>query len=895
MKLDDLSGQMIPERVLTRWIERQGERLLPVQQKAIRKGLLKDQKDKKPLSMLISAPTSSGKSFCAEMAMIGALGRREKTVFLFPLKSLAEQAYRTMSQTYHDLGIKIVIATGDHPENDRAFKRGDYQVAIAIYEKFDLMLTESLDRLANIGLIVIDEIQTIADHSRGPILERLLTKVLASVYQPSLLALSAVIGDADNAAGRLADWLGAELVEEHSRPVDLIRGIAAEGSFRYRSYNDSREGEESFVKVECGDDPFDKFVEQLKVDGGHTLIFLKSRAETVERAFRLAAAVDWPEATQALKRLKGEEPSFLIRSLRQALGRGVAFHNSDLSAYQRQVIEEAFIEGEIRAIFSTTTLAMGVNLPADTVYLETVKYARGAYDSRPTLIPVSLSEFDNMTGRSGRLGLTEPTKPGRAIILAESDFDREILWNNYLKPESSDTVESALLDSSLESFLLNIVAAIGSADDIKPFMARTFYVHTGHSISEVAIAKALDSLTESGFITELPSGQKGATPLGRAIALSGLEVSQASWFAEQLSHGYPESFVGWLALALSAPDYDLPPGILSAYEQRNNLPLKQLYQSFDQHISAVAPLIDSEPSPRPLDYRRAASLKACLLLNEWSQLMPVERLEERYQIHLGQIINLGETAAHLISSLSTIIMAKEGQTALAAKLHDYAFSIRFGLPVEAKSLSRYFGSVWNRSDFAHVLKAKVASPIGLFELADPVLAALIKDQARLQQTKNILNQLKEEVPMDTRTSSAAVNNHRPNLAPITSPDSVEIDGRLEGERYLVNVNGFPVKLTGKSFKYFVKLAWSRLHRDSGWVYKEDIEIGFNQARYLYRMKNEVAAGLNFSWSMIENNRLGYYRLNVDPSRITINLENLKNHPDFEIRDLIKSGDGQTIH
>ena len=97
----------------------------------------------------------------------------------------------------------------------------------------------------------------------------------------------------------------------------------------------------------------------------------------------------------------------------------------------------------------------------------------------------------------------------------------------------------------------------------------------------------------------------------------------------------------------------------------------------------------------------------------------------------------------------------------------------------------------------------------------------------------------------------------------------------------------PVPLTGKSFKYFAKLAWSRLNDRNGWLYKEDIEIGFNQARYLYRMKNEISAAFDSGWSIVENNRLGYYRLRVDPDKIRVNQESLRNHPDWEVRSLFQ--------
>ena len=124
---------------------------------------------------------------------------------------------------------------------------------------------------------------------------------------------------------------------------------------------------------------------------------------------------------------------------------------------------------------------------------------------------------------------------------------------------------------------------------------------------------------------------------------------------------------------------------------------------------------------------------------------------------------------------------------------------------------------------------------------------------------------------------------------VIEPELIEVDGSFDRERYLVKIDGFPVRLTGKSFKYFTKLAWSRLNHGSGWVYKEDIEIGFNQARYLYRMKNEIKAGLKSCWPVVENNRLGYYRLRISPDKIKINVENLMDFPDIEVQGLINPG------
>jgi len=906
MLIDDLTKWGIPERIVELWRKRQGETLLPVQSRALRKGLLGNHKnydngEENPVRMVISAPTSSGKSFCAEMAMARALVLRRKTVMLFPLKSLAEQMYRLFQKTYGSLGIRCLIVTGDHPENDRRFRQGDYRIAVAIYEKFDLLLTDSLDALKNIGLVVIDEIQTIAEPGRGAVLERLLTKILASIYSPSLIGLSAVIGDSECSAGRLAAWLKATLIEENMRPVELIRGVAAEGTFRYRSYNDSSDGRETFVKIDAGDDPFDGFVRQLKADGGSTLVFLKSRMDTVRQAFKLAAAVKWDAAGEAMEKLEGEETSFLVRSLSQVLGRGVAFHNSDLSPYQREVVEQAFIDKSVRVIFSTTTLAMGVNLPAETVYLETVKYTSGEYNGRPSLVPVSRAEFDNMTGRAGRLGKNGSEnnngqrKPGRAIVLAETDFDREILWENYIAGDNAEPLRSAFESMPLADWLLNMLVTSGSADAAGGFRY-SFYSATGGRLDLADLETAMSLLVEHGLVRE-DDADNGyhPTPSGEAAARSGLSVKEAVYFMQKLKNDHPETGFGWTALALGSPDWNLPPGILTRFEQAHNVSLKTLYRLFDDKAAEARFLIGEEHHREPLSYRLAALLKALLLLDEWSRLVPVQKLEERYQMHLGQIISLGETAGHLAVALAVLVGARHVESPLLETLKGLAFSLRTGLPVSFEAWHRHFGDVLNRSDFAALEKNGLEKPEDLTSVSSEDLKRIIKGKYKFMLLNKKLESFKEEVYMER---CFGVADNYPDMAGSVAcimPEMIEVDGSSEGERYLVRINGFPVRLTGKSFKYFVKLAWSRLNRDSGWIYKEDIEIGFNQARYLYRMKNEIGESLNFAWPIIENNRLGYYRLNADPSRIHINLDNLKKHPDYEVSSIVASQDIRPVN
>ncbi len=120
-------------------------------------------------------------------------------------------------------------------------------------------------------------------------------------------------------------------------------------------------------------------------------------------------------------------------------------------------------------------------------------------------------------------------------------------------------------------------------------------------------------------------------------------------------------------------------------------------------------------------------------------------------------------------------------------------------------------------------------------------------------------------------------------------NSVRVEGAEEGQRFRVFINGVPVLLSGKSFSYFVKLAWAiKYNSNDGWVYKEEFEPGFNQARYLYRMKKEITDKLGNGWQVIENNRLGDYRLDASPDAVSLDEETLKNHPDYSIRSLFEA-------
>jgi replicative superfamily II helicase len=598
MQIEELIQEGLPKSVIDLWQQQIGPTLLPVQARAVRKGVLQadSRSAENGSNYLICAPTSSGKSFCAEMAAVRTIMARRRVIWLTPLRSLARQICTTLEKRYADLNLRSLIVSGDEPNNDRPFLENRYDVAVVIYEKADALLTARPDRLAGVGLVVADEVQLAFDPDRGAVVDRLLTRVKTSRMAVRLLGLSATLDD--RASDLLARWLDADLISEATRPVDLLCGVAAAGNCRFRSFNTGKDHTEVFPEPAAGEDNTDFLLDVVKDTPGPALVFLKSRQDTVSLAFRLSGAVSWPPARTALDQLAAEEPSFLIRALTRALQHGVAFHSADLTRRQREIVEQAFMDKEVRAISATTTLALGVNLPAQSVFMETVRYDCGPGLERPVLVPISRQEFDNMAGRAGRLGCNEGGR-GRAVLLAESEFEREVLWENYIRPNRDrDTVTVPHCGCSSELVLNLIVSNTArSRRDLETALAATLSSTANQSPTPDYVQAALEHLVADGFVrVDRHSGHLEARPLGRAVACKGLSLSDALRYRDQLDRQLPESQIGWLALAATGRDWRLPSGFLSASEMAEQGPLRLLYERFDHALTDVWLLVARRPS-----------------------------------------------------------------------------------------------------------------------------------------------------------------------------------------------------------------------------------------------------------------------------------------------------------
>jgi len=208
----------IPEKLKELYISAGIAELYPPQAKCIDEGLLTGR------NLLISIPTASGKTLIAEMAMHQHIANGGKCLYTVPLKALASEKF----DEFGNKGVKIGIATGDLDRRDDMLGRND--IIVATSEKVDSLLRNSSSWIADITLLVIDEIHLIDSDGRGPTLEMVIAKLRDRNPRMQIIGLSATIGNPQLLAG----WLDAGLITSTWRPVDLRQGVFCDNRIYFR-------------------------------------------------------------------------------------------------------------------------------------------------------------------------------------------------------------------------------------------------------------------------------------------------------------------------------------------------------------------------------------------------------------------------------------------------------------------------------------------------------------------------------------------------------------------------------------------------------------------------------------------------------------------------------------
>lgn len=407
-------------------------------------------------SVLVAAPTGSGKTTVAEFAVY--LARRERNAKIFyttPIKALSNQKFHELCAEYGE--EEVGLLTGD------VNLRGDAPIVVMTTEVLRNMIYADSKTLDDLAFVVLDEVHFLGDRFRGAVWEEIILHLPRTVR---LVSLSATVSNAEE----FGDWMHAvrgetDVVLSEHRPVPLYQHVLTskalmplfvdrEGELaragkvnpelwmlggRGRGGRGGRDGgrdrgrsrggqpQRRTRRISRGDiaraldetqllpaivfifsrNGCDQAVRQCMFEG-ITLTTREEREEIRRVAFKLVDSLS-DEDRRVLE----------TREWIAGLERGVAAHHAGLLPAFKAVVEELFQRRLVKLVFATETLALGINMPARAVVIERLDKFNG--EQR---VPLTSGEFTQLTGRAGRRGIDVE---GHSVVVWSDAVDVEEL------------------------------------------------------------------------------------------------------------------------------------------------------------------------------------------------------------------------------------------------------------------------------------------------------------------------------------------------------------------------------------------------------------------------------------------------------------------------------------
>lgn len=456
MQLNEVKGPGVDEYLLNQLRSWGIVSLTEIQQKAISSGIADGK------SMIVCAPTSSGKTLVGEIAILSRLHAGHRAIYLVSHKALADQKYEDFNNRFGENAknpiASVGLSTGDRDEGDY-----DAQLLVATYEKaLGLIVSELINpKRALRALIVADELQILGDKSRGPNIESLCA-ILKQQNVEQFVALTATINNPEDLAG----WLICDSVVSYTRDVTLKQQVWYQEKGHQKIF-----GQTEGMDLESGhsypSNTIDAVNLLLKSDFGPVLVFTESRREATNFANEYSrTCLRSADGLQIAEQLElFSEPTESSDQLKQNAERNVAFHTADLTPQERIVIEQGFLDSKFEVCFATSTLAAGVNFP-----FKTVLFPKLTYQWREGKI--SVSDYRNMSGRAGRLGMHDV---GFSVLLPQNTF--ELNHANLLISPENENIVSQLVSFSMRRSALMLIASsiVNQFSALNSFFENTLY------------------------------------------------------------------------------------------------------------------------------------------------------------------------------------------------------------------------------------------------------------------------------------------------------------------------------------------------------------------------------------------------------------------------------------
>jgi len=381
-------------------------------------------------SVIVSAPTGSGKTLVAEFAIHAALHRSRRIAYTTPLKALSNQKYADFGRQWGAENVGIL--TGDVKVNPRA------PVVVMTTEILRNMFYSG--GLPGLDTVVLDECHYMGDEGRGTVWEEIIVNCPKDV---ALVALSATVRNVNE----IADWIGLVhrpivAVTHPHRPVPL-QYLVADLSGEIHTYDAVRHGKVRLLGEERDSGGYNDrgrwytrrvvdptvMLDELESRGWLPAIYFIFSRAGCERAMETVLAEGKPllsreqrrQVDEAIREQIGENPTIaespLNQTIFQALGMGVGLHHAGILPTVKRFTELLFERGLCKVVFATETMSLGIHMPAKSVVLQSLtKRTDRGFRS------LTHNELTQMAGRAGRRGIDPEGKCVMALDVRDG-FD----------------------------------------------------------------------------------------------------------------------------------------------------------------------------------------------------------------------------------------------------------------------------------------------------------------------------------------------------------------------------------------------------------------------------------------------------------------------------------------
>lgn len=732
----------LPAPILESWKELYPTGLNELQILAVNDGgVLSDE------SLLVVAPTSSGKTFVGELATAKVMSENRKAIFLFPYKALVNEKFDQFTALYQEkLGYRVIRCTGDYSDQTGKLLQGKYDLAILTYEMFLSVSLERPELLHSLGLVVVDEVQFITDPTRGITVELILTHLLLARTKginPQIVCLSAVVGDVNN----FDSWLGSRSVIMRKRPIPLVEGVIdRNGIFQFIDVDGVARTEQFIPSHEIrqrrdkpsGQDVIVPLVKKLLIDNEKVIVFRNMRGKAQGCAAYLAADLGLVPATDAIKALPKSDSSSASQLLHECLQGGTAFHTSNLMREEREVVERAFRNpvGQIQILAATTTVAAGINTPADTVIIAENEF-RGE-DGRS----FTIAEYKNMAGRAGRLGIRDR---GRSIIYAETAHQRQMLFSRYIQG-SLENLHSTFQNDHIDTWLLRLLAQARSVprDEVPGLFARSYggYLQnlknpTWQDQMIAVIEEKIQRMISLDLVEE-ENERVSLTLIGQACGRSSLAFSSAMRLVELFKDSGDDvtpMLVVSLVQCLEEMDRIYTPVGANGKGKEQEWPGRLSTIINVRHIRTLQRHVSD-----PKAY--IARCKRACIIHDWINGVSVNDIEVRYTtnkyfsaVNYGDIRSIVDSTRYHLRSVNQIVsLLIPDPLKFGEEMEDFINQLEAGVPQAALSLLNISGL--RRGDILAIHIAGFNSPEALTEKSPEELEQILGHE--------IVNRLKEK-------------------------------------------------------------------------------------------------------------------------------------------------------